>query len=109
MKKNLKVGYRNYNIKVLDSVMAKVNELHGQFLTSEGVIALSSAEDSVSHANTFIHEILHTSTKEGEPSCPISCETGCSLVESSHAYDFGTNRQLKQVLNKFTASDLPQV
>ena len=59
MKKNLKVGYRNYNIKVLDSVMAKVNELHGQFLTSEGVIALSSAEDSVSHANTFIHEILH--------------------------------------------------
>ena len=59
MKKNLKVGYRNYNIKVLDSVMAKVNELHGQFLTSEGVIALSSAEDSVSHGNTFIHEILH--------------------------------------------------
>ena len=59
MKKNIKVGYRNYDIKVLDSVMAKVNELHGQFLTSEGVIALSSAEDSVSHGNTFIHEILH--------------------------------------------------
>ena len=39
--------------------MAKVNELHGQFLTSEGVIAYPPLEDSVSHGNTFIHEILH--------------------------------------------------
>lgn len=57
--KNIKIGYRNYKIKNLDSIVSKCNEINGQFLASDGMIALSSTEDNISHANTLIHEILH--------------------------------------------------
>jgi len=59
IKTNIKIGYRDYKIKSLDSIVSKCNEINGQFLTTDGVIALSLEEDSVSHTNTFIHEILH--------------------------------------------------
>ena len=59
MAKEIKIGYRNYKIKNLDSIVSKCNEINGQFLATDGVIALSSDEDSVSHANTLIHEIFH--------------------------------------------------
>lgn len=59
MAKEIKIGYRNYKIKNLDSIVSKCNEINGQFLASDGVIALSSEEDSISHTNTLIHEILH--------------------------------------------------
>jgi hypothetical protein len=57
--KNIKIGYREYKIKNLDSIVSKCNEINGQFLASDGMIALSSTEDNISHANTLIHEILH--------------------------------------------------
>ena len=57
--KNIKIGYREYKIKNLDSIVSRCNEINGQFLASDGVIALSSTEDNISHANTLIHEILH--------------------------------------------------
>ena len=57
--KNIKIGYRDYKIKNLDSIVSRCNEINGQFLASDGVIALSSTEDSISHANTLIHEVLH--------------------------------------------------
>ena len=57
--KDIKIGYKNYKIKNLDSIVSKCNEINGQFLASDGMIALSSTEDSVSHANTLIHEIFH--------------------------------------------------
>ena len=57
--KNIKIGYRDYKIKNLDSIVSKCNEINGQFLASDGMIALSSTEDNISHANTIIHEILH--------------------------------------------------
>ena len=57
--KNIKIGYREYKIKNLDSIGSRCNEINGQFLASDGVIALSSTEDNISHANTLIHEILH--------------------------------------------------
>jgi len=57
--KNIKIGYRDYKIKNLDSIVSKCNEINGQFLASDGMIALSSTEDNISHANTLIHEILH--------------------------------------------------
>jgi len=59
MAKEIKIGYRNYKIKNLDSIVSKCNEINGQFLATDGVIALSSDEDSISHANTLIHEIFH--------------------------------------------------
>jgi len=59
MAKEIKIGYRNYKIKNLDSIVSKCNEINGQFLSSDGIIALSSEEDSISHTNTLIHEILH--------------------------------------------------
>ena len=59
MAKQIKIGYRNYIIKNLDSIVSRCNEINGQFLASDGVIALSSTEDNVSHTNTLIHEILH--------------------------------------------------
>ena len=59
MAKEIKIGYRNYKIKNLDSIVSKCNEINGQFLATDGVIALSSEEDSISHANTLIHEIFH--------------------------------------------------
>jgi hypothetical protein len=57
--KNIKIGYRDYIIKNLDSIVSRCNEINGQFLASDGVIALSSTEDNISHANTLIHEVLH--------------------------------------------------
>ena len=57
--KNIKIGYRDYKIKNLDSIVSKCNEINGQFLASDGMIALSSTEDNIAHANTLIHEILH--------------------------------------------------
>ena len=57
--KNIKIGYRDYKIKNLDSIVSRCNEINGQFLASDGVIALSSTEDNISHANTLIHEVLH--------------------------------------------------
>lgn len=57
--KNIKIGYREYKIKNLDSIVSRCNEINGQFLASDGVIALSSTEDNISHANTLIHEVLH--------------------------------------------------
>ena len=57
--KNIKIGYRDYKIKNLDSIVSKCNEINGQFLASDGMIALSSTEDNISHANTLIHEIVH--------------------------------------------------
>ena len=57
--KNIKIGYRDYKIKNLDSIVSTCNEINGQFLASDGMIALSSTEDNISHANTLIHEILH--------------------------------------------------
>ena len=57
--KNIKIGYRDYKIKNLDSIVSRCNEINGQFLASDGVIALSSIEDNISHANTLIHEVLH--------------------------------------------------
>jgi hypothetical protein len=59
MAKEIKIGYRNYKIKNLDSIVSKCNEINGQFLATDGVIALSSDEDSIPHANTLIHEIFH--------------------------------------------------
>lgn len=59
MAKEIKIGYRNYKIKNLDSIVSKCNEINGQFFASDGIIALSSEEDSISHTNTLIHEILH--------------------------------------------------
>ena len=57
--KNIKIGYRDYKIKNLDTIVSRCNEINGQFLASDGVIALSSTEDNISHANTLIHEVLH--------------------------------------------------
>ena len=57
--KDIKIGYKNYKIKSLDSIVSKCNEINGQFLAADGMIALSSTEDNISHANTLIHEILH--------------------------------------------------
>jgi hypothetical protein len=57
--KDIKIGYKNYKIKNLDSIVSRCNEINGQFLASDGVIALSSTEDNISHANTLIHEVLH--------------------------------------------------
>ena len=57
--KDIKIGYRNYKIKNLDSIVSKCNEINGQFLASDGMIALSSTEDDISHTNTLIHEIFH--------------------------------------------------
>ena len=57
--KKIKIGYKKYQIEELNSLLAKANEIHGQFLANDGVIALSSEEDSISHINTLIHEILH--------------------------------------------------
>ena len=57
--KDIKIGYKNYKIKSLDSIVSKCNEINGQFFASDGTIALSSTEDNISHANTLIHEILH--------------------------------------------------
>jgi hypothetical protein len=57
--KDIKIGYKNYKIKSLDSIVSKCNEINGQFLASDGMIALSSTEDNISHANTLIHEIFH--------------------------------------------------
>ena len=56
--KDIKIGYKNYKIKSLDSIVSKCNEINGQFLASDGTIALSSTEDNISHANTLIHEIF---------------------------------------------------
>ena len=47
--KDIKIGYRNYKIKNLDSIVSKCNEINGQFLASDGMIALSSTEDDISH------------------------------------------------------------
>ena len=57
--KDIKIGYKNYKIKSLDPIVSKCNEINGQFLASDGMIALSSTEDNISHANTLIHEIFH--------------------------------------------------
>ena len=57
--KNIKVGYKSYKVKKLDSIVSKCNEINGQFLASDGMIALSPTEDNISHTNTLIHEILH--------------------------------------------------
>jgi len=57
--KNIKIGYKDYKIKNLDSIVSRCNEINGQFIASDGVIALSSTEDNISHANTLIHEVLH--------------------------------------------------
>ena len=57
--KDIKIGYRNYKIKTLDSIVSKCNEINGRFLASDGMIALSQTEDDISHTNTLIHEILH--------------------------------------------------
>lgn len=57
--KEVKIGYKKYKILNLDSVSARTNEINGQFFAQDGIIALSSTEDSVSHANTLLHEILH--------------------------------------------------
>ena len=59
MAKEVKIGYQNYTIKNLDSIVSKCNEINGQFLASDRIIALSSTEDNISHINTLIHEILH--------------------------------------------------
>jgi len=59
MAKEIKIGYKKYQILNLDPLLSKVNDVHGQFIANEGVIALSDDEDSISHINTFIHEILH--------------------------------------------------
>ena len=59
MAKEVKIGYQNYTIKNLDSIVSKCNEINGQFLASDRIIALSSTEDNISHTNTLIHEILH--------------------------------------------------
>jgi len=57
--KDIKVGYKSYQIKSLDSLISRCNEINGQFLAQDGIIALSSTEDNVSHTNTLLHEILH--------------------------------------------------
>ena len=59
IKDKIKIGYRDYKIKSLDSIVSKCNEIAGQFLATDGVIALSSDEDSISHTCTLIHEIFH--------------------------------------------------
>jgi len=59
MAREVKIGYQNYTIKNLDSIVSKCNEINGQFLASDRIIALSSTEDNISHANTLIHEVLH--------------------------------------------------
>ena len=59
MAREVKIGYHNYTIKNLDSIVSKCNEINGQFLASDRIIALSSTEDNISHTNTLIHEILH--------------------------------------------------
>ena len=63
--KNIKIGYREYKIKNLDSIVSRCNEINGQFLASDGVIALSSTEDNISHANTLIHEVFHAIIYQG--------------------------------------------
>ena len=55
----IKIGYRNYAIEKNDRVWNKQTDSYGQFLSKEGIICLSSEEDSISQANTLIHEILH--------------------------------------------------
>ena len=58
-KKNIKIGYRTYAIEKNDRVWNKQTESYGQFLSKEGIICMSSEEDSISQANTLLHEILH--------------------------------------------------
>lgn len=57
--KNIKIGYRNYNLQINDKVWNTQTESLGQFLYKEGIISLSSEEDAISQANTLMHEILH--------------------------------------------------
>lgn len=59
IKNKIKIGYRNYDIKVEDKVWNKQTESFGQFLSEEGIITVSSKEDAISQANTLLHEILH--------------------------------------------------
>ena len=59
IKKNIKIGYRTYSIEKNDRVWNKQTESYGQFLSKEGIICMSSEEDSISQANTLLHEILH--------------------------------------------------
>ena len=59
IKNKNKIGYRNYAIEKNDRVWNKQTDSYGQFLSKEGIICLSSEEDSISQANTLIHEILH--------------------------------------------------
>jgi len=59
IKDKIKIGYRTYSIEKNDRVWNKQTESYGQFLSKEGIICMSSEEDSISQANTLIHEMLH--------------------------------------------------
>ena len=53
--KTIKIGYKNYEFKKIDT---NFSDAHGQFLSKEGLIGLSD-EDNISHVNTLLHEVLH--------------------------------------------------
>lgn len=59
IKKTIKIGYKKYILEVNDKVWNRQTESYGQFLSKEGIIAISSEEEGISQANTLIHEILH--------------------------------------------------
>jgi hypothetical protein len=54
--KDIKVGYKSYKVKNLDSIVSKCNEINGQFLASDGMIALSSTEDSADYAEGGVNK-----------------------------------------------------
>ena len=58
--KSIKVGYRDYKLEEWKQTVATANEAQGQFFQKEGIIGYVADEKGVSHANTILHEVLHS-------------------------------------------------
>ena len=56
----IKVGYRYYSLEKWKQTVTSANEAHGQFFAKEGIIGYTTEEKGVSHANTILHELLHS-------------------------------------------------
>ena len=56
----IKVGYKKYKLEKWKQTIANAGDAHGQFFSKEGVIGYTAEETGVSHANTILHELLHS-------------------------------------------------
>ena len=56
----IKIGYKEYRLEKWKQTVASANEAQGQFFAKEGIIGYTDDEKGVSHANTLLHEIIHS-------------------------------------------------